>query len=239
MMKGILTVLKNLIYPNKCIVCRDFINSEMVQVLCDKCFSHLLKEHLCKRCGRSYKIGESGCLCCKEEENPPIEQIIGLFSYSEEYRESVLRWKYRGIRKYAKGYADLFVNELAVPLSLGFDGFIPVPLAPSRARKRGFNQAKDLAQSMSHLTQIPVYDCLIRTRDTKPQAECNKEERSKNVKGSIAMNTKQNLPVLKKVAIIDDIYTTGSTVKECIKILKQEYAMKDTQFYLLVVCIGG
>ena len=191
------------------------------------------------RCGRPYRIGKEGCICCKEEDDPVIKRIVGLFPYCDYYRKAIMRWKYHGIRRYAKGYADLFVNELVAPYILELDAFIPVPLAPSRAKKRGFNQAKDLAGEMTLLTKIPMYDCLIRTRDTKPQVECTKEERSKNVKGSIAINQKFELPQLRRVAIVDDIYTTGSTAKECIKILQQVYAMKDATFYLLVVCIGG
>ena len=238
-MDKVLRRLKNLIYPNKCIICRRLLYAEIEQVLCERCYSHLLKENLCSRCGRPYKIGKEDCLCCEEEEEPIVKRTVGLFPYGDNYRKAVLRWKYRGIRRYAKGYADLFVNDMAVPAVLELDAFIPVPLAPSRARKRGFNQAKDLASEMTLLTNIPTYDCLLRTRDTRPQAECSKAERNKNVKGSIAVNQKFVLPQLRRVAIVDDIYTTGSTAKECIKILKQEYAMKDAEFYLLVVCIGG
>lgn len=231
--------LKKLIYPDKCTICRKLLSAETKEVLCDRCYSHLLKENLCNRCGRPYKIENEGCLCCKEEEDSMVKRTIGLFPYCDHYRKAVLRWKYRGIRRYAKSYADLFVNDLVVTAILELDAFIPVPLAPSRAKKRGFNQAKDLAREMTLLTDIPTYDCLLRTRDTKPQAECTKEQRNKNVKGSIAINQKFTLPQLRRVAIVDDIYTTGSTAKECIKILKQEYAMKDAEFYLLVVCIGG
>lgn len=238
-MERFLGQLKQLVYPKKCVVCRKLIDEKMAQMVCDSCYSHLLKENLCKRCGRPYKVGEEGCLCCEMEEEPLIQKIVGLFPYGDAFRKSVLRWKYQGIRKYAKGYADLFVNELGTVAVLEIDAFIPVPLAPSRDKKRGFNQAKDLSREMSKLTGVPVYDCLVRTRDTRPQTECSKEQRSKNVKGSIAINSKLPLPHLRRVAIVDDIYTTGSTAKECIKILKQEYAMKDTAFYLLVVCIGG
>lgn len=238
-MEKFLGQLRQLVYPRRCVVCRKLVTDDFVQWVCDGCYSHLLKERLCKRCGRPYRIGEEGCLCCEVEAEPVVKQVVGLFPYRDEFRKSVLRWKYRGVRKYAKGYADLFVHELGTIETLEIDGFIPVPLAPSRAKKRGFNQAKDLAQELSKLTQVPVYDCLIRTRDTKPQAECTKEQRHKNVRGSIGVNSKIDLPQLKKVAVIDDIYTTGSTAKECIRVLEQEYAMKDAEFYLLVVCIGG
>ena len=92
MMRKILIELQNLIYPNKCTLCREILNNNTKQVLCDKCYSHLLKEHLCNRCGRPYKIGQEGCLCCTPEEEPLIERIVGLFPYRDECRESVLVW---------------------------------------------------------------------------------------------------------------------------------------------------
>ena len=136
-MERFLGQLKQLVYPKKCIVCRKLIDEKVTQVVCDRCYSHLLKDHLCKRCGRPYKVGEEGCLCCEMEEELLIQQVVGLFPYRDAFRKSVLRWKYQGIRKYARGYADLFVNDLGTIAILEIDAFIPVPLAPSRAKREG------------------------------------------------------------------------------------------------------
>ncbi|MGL4346196.1 MAG: ComF family protein, partial [Cellulosilyticaceae bacterium] len=121
------------------------------------------------------------------------------------------------------------------------DGLIPVPVSPKRYRKRGFNQAYDLAREVSVHTHVPVYDLLRRIRNTKPQSECTKAQRASNVKGSIGINS-QNLQkidkILKKVAIIDDIYTTGSTARECAKMLQQCFKGEIEQIFVLVVARG-
>ncbi len=234
-----LQVLRKLFYPNKCIVCRKILSFESYEYICESCYQGLLKQHICRRCGRPYELGKTDCLACKNQNMSDIARVCGLFNYTDSYRKSVLRWKYSGVRKYAKGYAELMVYDLALPIQLQLDGLIPVPLAPSRAKKRGFNQALDLAKEISALSKIPVINCLKRSYDTKPQSACNKEERLKNIRGSIEINRKIFLPTLKNIAIVDDIYTTGSTVKECIKVLRKEYSMKDAIFYVFVVCIGG
>lgn len=198
----------------------------------------MLRNHLCPKCGRPYHTGNATCIYCKQEEMKGIEQMIALFPYTDCCRKAVLRWKYKGIRKYARGYADLFVNDLCVLEKLQIDGLVPVPLAPNRQRKRGFNQSLDLAKEISKLTSIPVYDCLVRNKNTKPQSECTKKERSQNIKGSIELKKADVFPELRQIAIIDDIYTTGATVKECIKVIRQEIRIKNEKIYLLIVCIG-
>jgi ComF family protein len=229
--------LKELIYPNKCIICRDILENNVIGHLCDKCYSFVLRHHLCSRCGRPYNIGDTFCVYCNQEESD-IERVISLFPYDEKFKKAVLRWKYQGIRKYAKGYADLFANDLCVIDSLKIEALIPVPLSPFRARMRGFNQAEDLANEISKLTGIKVYDVLRRVKDTKPQSKCTKKERLSNIKGSIAVKADISSLDINNIAIIDDIYTTGATVKECIHAMNRQNLLIDKKIYVLTVCVG-
>lgn len=231
-------ILKDIFYPNKCMLCRDILDKNQLGLLCDKCYPKVLRNHLCIKCGRPYHLGKEDCLFCKKEKLRSINRIIALFPYKERCREAVLRWKYRGIRKYAIGYADLFVNDLCIIEKLKVDALIPVPLSPHREQKRGFNQSLDLAEEINKLTDIPVYDLLMREKDTKPQSKCSKEERRTNIKGSISLKRQECYPLLKRIAIIDDIYTTGATIEECIKVIRQELSIRNEEVYLLVVCIG-
>lgn len=230
--------LKKLIYPNKCMICRSILNEYVIGHLCDKCYSFVLRHHLCPKCGRPYNIGDTYCAYCNKEEQDAIEQVIPLFPYEAQYKKAVLRWKYNGLRKYAKGYADLFVNDLCIIDKLKIDALIPVPLAPSRARMRGFNQALDLAKEISKLTDVKVYDILTRIKETKPQSKCNKKERLSNIKGSIEVKPEITSLELNNIAIIDDIYTTGATVKECLSAINRQNLIKNTKLYVLIVCIG-
>lgn len=232
--------LLGLLYPKKCILCRKLLDDIDGEYVCRLCYDkfHAEKEQL---------LGEDQVLqdhICNEldeelallEERP--EQIVALFPYTSEYRKSILRWKYRGVRKYAKGFAELLVKEQKVFEKVLIDVIIPVPLAPSRMRKRGFNQALDLAREISKLAGIPVYDCLKRVRDTKPQANCSREERYSNVQGSIAFISEKCSRDIKYVVIIDDIYTTGNTIKECIKILRKQYVFRNAKIVTVVVGKG-
>lgn len=231
--------LKQVIYPRKCILCGEILNKLELGGLCEKCTPYLLKDHICPKCGRPYHLGKERCLVCGRLDLTHIERIIALFPYKEVCRESVLRWKYKGIRQYAKEYARLFINEVGLLEKMQVDGLVPVPLAPNRLSKRGFNQALDLANEIYTLTGIPVYDCLERTKKTKPQSQCSREERLKNITGSIKFKHSTNYyPELKQVAIIDDIYTTGATIRECIKVIKENLRLKNDNVYVIIVCIG-
>ena len=167
--------------------------------------------------------------------------VISLFSYEAEYRKAILRWKYRGCRKYAKGFASLLVKERIVG-HIEQAILVPIPLAPSRMRKRGYNQALDLAIEIGKLTDIPVVDCLKRIRDTKPQIYCKREERYANVQNSmtcVIKDTEKNDRKIKYMLLIDDIYTTGSTIKEAIRVIKRQYTFRDTFIYVIVVGKGA
>lgn len=232
-----------LIFPNKCIICRKIIENEIEDYLCDKCYTsfHRLQTDLLVDKEKEFithkQPSEELDLGYMEDyKTGRIAQVISLFPYRDEYRKSVLRWKYGGIRKYAKAYADLFVNDFNALERYDIEAIIPVPLAPSRKRKRGFNQALDLAAELGKLSGVPVYDCLIRNRNTKPQSKCTKEERSKNMKNVVEIKTDIQLPCVKRVAIIDDIYTTGATAKACITALQKLKQFRDTAFFLFIVC---
>ena len=236
-LKNVLNKIKEAIYPNKCILCRNIINNHMEQYICEKCSHKILYQDFSKDIitvdGDKYNIDK------KLESQDKIQKILPVFKYEGIVRHSIRRWKYRGIRKYAKGYADLMVNELGFPIIFDIDGFIPVPISRKRGIKRGFNQAYDLALEMSRLTGIKTYDCLTRIKETKAQSKCTNKERMSNINNTIKLKRNFELPELKNIAIIDDIYTTGSTTKECIRALMKEYAMKDTKFYIMVVSMGG
>ena len=230
------------IYPPKCILCRSLLSEGKVY-FCDTCY-HKFRDEIALRMQVMYKDTSTLIAAAQEkkqeEEIPMILGVFPLFPYVNEYRRAIIRWKYTGIRKYARGFAELFVKESSLVQALEIDAIVPVPIAPSRRRKRGFNQALDFAQAISKLTGIQVIDCLVRNRETKPQASCNLEERYTNIKGSISCNIdkdkiKKNIS---NILIVDDIYTTGSTVNECCKALKSKECFKDIKVYILVVAKG-
>ena len=129
-----------------------------------------------------------------------------------------------------------FIKELAKPLSLliinhfqliekqpDFSDFIliPVPLHQKRLKWRGFNQAKELGNQLSKFLNLPLYsDCLVKTKTTIPQMELPKKKRKENVLGAFLVQNKQNVK-RKKVLLIDDIFTTGATMEEAARVLRE------------------
>ena len=116
----------------------------------------------------------------------------------------------------------------------GIDGLVPIPLSRKRMRQRGFNQAQRIAREVSRHTGIPVYEnLLIRVRDTRAQKALNDQERKNNLKR--AFKTTANKVQLDHILLIDDIYTTGSTMDEAAGELKRAGA---GEVYCLSVTIG-
>lgn len=103
------------------------------------------------------------------------------------------------------------------------DLIVPVPLHNTRKRERGYNQAELLGRVISAELNIPIIkDALIRTRSTPSQTRLPPEERKKNVRGAFSINKiKAKLLKDKTILLVDDVYTTGATLKECTKTLKQ------------------
>ncbi len=222
-------------YPNKCILCQKLLTSlEEEQYICTRCDEKLISEtrplkHLYQQ--NTERQDDETIV----QTDTPAE-IIALFPYESEYRKAILRWKYQGVRKYAKGFAKLLAEE--IDFSVYEEAiFIPIPLAPSRKRKRGYNQALDLANEISKLTHILVVDCLMRHKDTKPQSQCSREERMRNIKNTMSIK-KYIGDEPKSIILIDDIYTTGSTIKEAIQIINMQYAFRDAKIYVMVVGKG-
>lgn len=226
-------ILKKMICPDKCIICSQLLEEPSKTYTCSKCAVHLLERDVCDRCGKPYAFQEKICLYCKEE---PLRLVCvkALFPYDEHYKESIQRWKYKGMRKYAKGYGAWMVESWIDILSEEIDGFVPIPISKRRYQRRGFNQALDLANQLYNATGIPVYDVLERCRETKPQSSCKKEERTRNIRGAIKVKEDFYLQESVTLAFIDDIYTTGSTVRECIYMLEKA-GIKLNKVYVLVV----
>lgn len=139
-------------------------------------------------------------------------------------RKAIREVKYRG--KYAI-FSE--VAKMFPKLNFNFDFLVPVPLSKQRLLKRGFNQSEKLAKYL----KFPVLNCLIRTRDTKPQFDLKISERRENVKNAFAL--KQKLPA-GNFCLVDDVATTGATLSECAKVLKKSGAKK---VYAICIARGG
>ncbi len=205
--------------------------------ICRDCYNKLspVKQPACLKCGKQLDDEEKElCHDCSVKDFD-YTRGLGAFSYSKEIKASMYAFKYNNRREYASYYArTIYENYNHIISSWNPQVLIPVPLHPSKYRKRGYNQAEILADRIGEFCNIPVdTNSLFRIRKTKPQKELNDKERNNNIEN--AFQSPSNGVKYKNIVLVDDIYTTGTTINECAKVMKSAGA---DNIYFLVVCIG-
>ena len=208
------------LFPLRCPVC-DEIVQPAGEKICLECMDKLriITPPWCMRCGK--KLTEEGEFCpeCRVKERG-FARGRALYEYTSA-AQAIYRFKYGGRQEYADYFGEQIVEYLGEFIEkVQPDGLVPVPLHRSRRRKRGYNQAELLARAIGSRLDIPVYDKLVfRTKNTVPLKQLNARERQNNLKK--AFNVAQNDVKLKVLIIIDDIYTTGSTIEEMSRVLRE------------------
>jgi len=151
-------------------------------------------------------------------------------------RKSVSHFKYHNKREYADWYVEELLRKYRrILINLKPDAILPVPLHDAKRRKRGFNQAEILAKGLSLGTGIPMKtDILFRKKNTIAQKNLNNKERLRNLEQAFAVR-RENVKELGTVILVDDIYTTGSTIEACSRVLKKA-GVQNVHFISL--CIG-
>ncbi len=190
---------------------------------------------MCSQCGKPLENErEEYCYDCSRNKRA-FAQGRALWVYRGVVRDSLYRFKYQNRREYAEYYSAELVRVYGGWIKeRGIQAVVPIPLSGKRRRQRGFNQAELVARKVAKRMNLPVYGrLLIRTRDTKAQKELNDQERKNNLKR--AFKTRKNKVQLNHILLIDDIYTTGSTMNEAAKELKRAGA---EQVYCLSISIG-
>ena len=207
-------------YPHRCPVCDGvlfFSEKYWIHPDCRKKLS-FVQQPFCFRCGRAVSdAAKEYCPDCLRRRRSFARSVAAL-EYNEAARDSVVRFKYHGRQQYAVSYAEeiwrLRKEEI---LSFRADAFVPVPIHRDRLRKRGYNQAELLAEELSKFSGIPLRrDVLFRKRRTGAQKALGPEARIRNLAGAFSAG---NVRGLQSVIIVDDIFTTGSTMEACTRVL--------------------
>lgn len=228
--------LLDILYPRRCPVCHEIVMPKG-SLICPECKKKLsyVKQPACKKCGKelSQETGEY-CLDCMRRK-PQYEWGVSLLNYDKVARDSISAFKYKNRREYADFYAEELLKKYGKRLQgIHGDALVPVPVHPARRRRRGFNQAEVLARRLSAPLGLPVRtDLLIRTRKTLPQKQLNDRERLKNLTQAFRA-VRTGRPV-RTVILVDDIYTTGSTVEACTAALK---GIGIEKVYVISIAIG-
>ncbi len=233
--------LIDMLYPIRCPVCREIVVPKG-QRICVGCREKLklIEEPRCKKCSKPVEEEEEEyCSDCLRK-NFHYVRGYALWVYDAVMKESMADFKYRNKKEYARFYVEELLFHYGETIKkLSFDALVPVPIHRSKYRLRGYNQAAVLAGGIGKELGIPVLnELLIRVKKTLPQKQLNDRERLKNLQEAFQMNSKAADSFgkeLNRVLLVDDIYTTGSTIEACTGIL-QEHGVKEV--YFMTVCIG-
>jgi len=222
-----------MLYPQTCCFCGK-VSSTPICKECEDKVSYV-KEPRCKKCGKPIRYQEQEyCLDC-EKNHFHYEEGRSVWIHKGAVPWSIYQFKYHNRRIFAKFYAEemyrLFGKKLR---EWGIDVIVPVPIHPKRKRIRGYNQAEVLAKELSRLSGIPIECGLVkRIRYTDPQKKLDNKERRRNLNAAFQVNKMKKL--YSRVLIVDDIYTTGSTIDT---IAKQLLEKSNKKSWFLTISIG-
>lgn len=222
-------------FPEKCPLCGQILKKD--QLVCQKCRKALLqiKGTRCKKCGKLMEHPEEEyCKDCRKGSHV-YSRGLCIFPYEGNLRKAVQRFKYQNLRCYARFFGTVMAAKAQKQLkSWQPDVVIPIPLHKERLKKRGYNQAFLLAEVIGEWTQIPVLEHgLIRIAKTDPQKNLDRKKRQINLKRAFKIGPDD--VKLKRVLLVDDIYTTGSTVDAAAQILLEAGA---ESVFFLALCGG-
>lgn len=223
-----------MLYPRTCPVCHKILKNPETRI-CPECvggFVPVGKEY-CMKCGKPVEKEQEYCEVCGKRHRDFTEGR-GVFLYDHTMKSSLMKFKYEGRREYVEYYVKAMSYFAAKDiLRWNPDVVIPIPLHKKKYRIRGFNQAECLARGLAKEWDLPFSAGILKkVKNTRSQKKLQAAERKHNLDDAFAVCEEiRGLSVL----VIDDVYTTGSTMDAAAKVLKEKGAEK---VYFLTLCIG-
>ncbi len=193
-----------------CNVCGTEIFNE--DYFCESCKKQLpyIKGPICSHCGRVTLIPENYCYTCKGRLTS-FEIARSVFDYRPPISTLIKSFKYDN-KRYLAGYFAKELSYLYFRNSFCCDFITFVPMTDKSKRKREYNQSELLAEELSKIIRIPVISLFDKVKETERQATLNRESRLKNLKGAFKLKARK-LVKDKRILIVDDVSTTGTTAE--------------------------
>jgi ComF family protein len=233
--------LLDFVYPQHCAICKKYLTGKEKDI-CEVCWNSLvtLTDPFCPYCKSFLEEGDIECGFCKPKgeffEDHKILLVRSLGRFDDSYRELIHRFKYGKKIPLGRRLGQRLGETINEDSSfLKSDFLIPVPLHKSRYRERGFNQSDIVAEGISKITGLSVLkNVLKRKKNTKDQTDFSREQREENVRGAFVVAEPEMING-KKIILVDDVITTGATLSECARMLKQAGAQKVLGMTIAVV----
>ncbi|GAB4333118.1 MAG: ComF family protein [Desulfobulbaceae bacterium] len=217
-----------LLFPSSCLHCGCRLACRELPLLCDACLSGItfINAPLCPCCGLPFRFGvDHHCGDCLRQ-NFVFDAARAALEYKEPVSSLISEIKFTGSLAPLATLGHLVFQGTVIKDLTPPDLVLPVPLHQNRLRKRCFNQALLLARRcFPQHRDLIVPDLLIRHRETVPQTGLSGTARRKNLSGAFSL-TKPDMVQGKKVLLVDDVFTTGSTVNECAKVVRRAGATR-------------
>lgn len=216
--------------PRICPLCEKKQSKLMICEDCQQKLATYQREHQhCARCG-TFGVDETNCSNHRHWPNYLCNNK-SLWPYQDEYRQVLLSFKFRG----QPWLAQMLGQMLAMIAEQEGEVVIPVPISRQRLQERGFNQSALLAKEIAKTLELPYIDnVLLKVKNTPKQSSLPREARLKNLNDAFLIKHPEKIRG-KKIILVDDICTTGTTLASCAKVL-HEYSQAD--IFALTVCNG-
>lgn len=217
-------IFMDILFPQtSCSICREPGRFRTRYPWCDKCQETMVTmQHslpVCSKCGKYLEKGETICVDCKN--NPPAFDIArSVGPYEQPYRIAIKVLKFLGRRHLAVKMGTMMAEVIKdEPGFWPIDIIVPVPISSGNLKQRGFNQTELLGRRISKDIKVKMAPgTLYRVKETPSQRELTRAEREKNLLQAFKVKDRKKIAG-KHVLLVDDVYTTGSTSKECTRTL--------------------
>ncbi len=212
----------DLLLPPACLLCGQLLPTGLdAQSFCHACLTAMppLSPAHCRRCAQPFPNATSNHLCGTCLKRPPsFSTVHAAGIYQGSIKDAVHQLKYRNQPTLAEPLGQILAKVITTAgSSFAPDCIVPVPLHPHRLRQRGYNQALEVARPIARELRVPLETTLLqRNRKTQQQQGLSATERRSNLRNAFVLTSKT---VPRKILLIDDVMTTGETVRECCRTL--------------------